>query len=136
MPRRRVPFGLTHTWTSQAVQYERRTDIPVEPGLVHWTVPRDEAPVPIECLLAYTEDPQLVGILNYYPEGSPFGERPGDFLVLVHPAHRRKGLGTLLIAAADARWHLNLEEQAYTPEGEALADAYLALRHKRQEEAG
>lgn len=127
---RRVPFGLTHTWESQECQYIDRTDIRWRPGITHWTVPRNAAPVPIECLL-YREDRgglagRLVGILNYFPEGSPVGDLPGDTLTLVRPEWRRKGIGKALLTEALRRWPaIDLLSQSYTDEGYALATSVL-----------
>ena len=123
-PKRRV--GVTHTWDSQAKQYAR-PDIIWTLGINHWTVPKDEAPVPIECLLYFNPEGRLLGILNYYPEGSPFGEVPHDLLVLVDPAVRRCGIGTWLLTAAMERWPaIDLTKQAYTDQGWALATSVLA----------
>lgn len=121
-PPRRVPGSVTHTWISQAWQYNR-PDVPkTKNGIVHWTVPKDEAPVPIECLLFYGSDGRLVGILNYYPEGSPLGEKPHDTLTLVMPSMRRCGIGKALLREALKRWpQIDLLKQAYTDEGWALA---------------
>jgi GNAT superfamily N-acetyltransferase len=123
-----VPAGISHVhdWLSQSLQYLTRTDIPKAPGIVHWTVPKNEAPVRIECLLFFDEDVQLRGILNYYPEGSAFGDEPHDTLTLVHPAHRRKGIGTALLKEATCRWpQIDLTKQSYTDEGWALAQTLL-----------
>jgi len=119
---------MTHTWESQAWQYDR-PDIPKSFGIVHWTVPKDSAPVPIECLLYFGMFRDLRGILNYYPEGSPHGEQPHDLMVLVRPEVRREGIGRVLISEAMHRWpQIDLLKQSYTDSGWALAQSVLLLR--------
>lgn len=142
-PPRRVAGDVTHAWESQALQYQR-PDVPRVPaGLTHWTVPADEAPVRIECLLLWNPPAgrsihlgvlpavraaaaELIGILNYYPEGSPYGEEPHDVLVLVHPEHRREGVGTILLTEAMRLWPgIDLLTQSYTTAGWELARSLL-----------
>lgn len=144
-PARRVPGDLTHDWESQAEQYEYRSDVPrVGDGITLWWVPRNEAPVPIGCLLYWAPPAQsssilagvrpsykaqvaeLVGILNYYPQGSPYGEEPHDTLTLVRPDRRREGIGTALLREALRRWpDIDLRAQAYTSAGWELARTLL-----------
>lgn len=124
-PPRRLPAGVgaLFAWESQAPQYER-DDIVPRPGIVHWTVPEDERPAgtPVECLLYYGEFLGLLGILNYYPEGSPLGDAPHDFFLVVHPDRRRQGVGSALIREACRRWpQIDLLGQAYTDAGWATA---------------
>jgi GNAT superfamily N-acetyltransferase len=124
-PPRRVPFDITHTWESQVPQYSR-PDVPREAGINHWVVPAAEAPVPIECLLYRNAGHLLLGILNYYPQGSPLGELPHDFMVIVHPRSRRQGIGKALLEAAVDRWpDIDLMAQCYTDAGWELAQTLL-----------
>lgn len=90
----------------------------------------------IEYLLLYDEG-KLRGIAQYFPEDIPFAdlayvppglenelaEKVGNLNIAVHPAHRRKGFGTRLLWKAQERWSVNLNDQSYTPEGEALVKA-------------
>lgn len=131
-PPRRVEAPVL-PWESQAPQYAR-PDVPVPPfpNLVAWDVPAGEVPVPIRCLLYFSKELgfhqqlELTGILNYYPEGSPYGEEPHDVLVLVHPQHRREGIGTALLREALRRWpDIDLTAQRYSREGWALAETLL-----------
>lgn len=126
-PKRTVPFSITHSWQSQEWQYRTRTDIPKAEGIVHWTVPSHLAPVRIECLLFFWRLPtpalNLLGICNYYPEGSPQGEQPHDTLTLVHPDFRRLGIGSALLREAMRRWpQIKLADQTYTAQGWALVN--------------
>lgn len=132
-PPRRARHGLdsVHYWLSQALQYETRRDIIKMPGIVHWAVPEDEAPVRIECLLYFDLALSLRGILNYYPEGSPFGEQPHDTLTLVHPGHRRQGIGRRLTEESLRLWpQIDLTKQSYTDEGWALAQTLLSRKEE------
>lgn len=126
-PPRRVLHDITHTWASQAPQYDR-PDITPAPGVVGWQVPPGLTPVPVLCLLYYTEHRgrlTLVGILSYFPEGSPFDDEPGDFMVLVHPEWRRQGIGSRLVREAVRRWGVDLMTQCYTTQGWMLAQSIL-----------
>lgn len=124
-PPRRASLGPVHDWLSQAPQYYR-SDVPRTPGIVHWTVPASETPVRIECLLFWGADDRLMGILNYYPDGSPFGEQPHDTLTLVNPQYRRIGIGTTLLATALEKWpEITLLGQSYTDQGWAFVSSFL-----------
>lgn len=124
---RRIPrLSAGMAWESQAGQYDRPDIAPNRfGGITWWTVPADLVPVRVECLLHWTvvdRAPLLTGILNYYPDGAPAGERPGDALVLVRPGFLRRGIGTALVRAALDRWpDLDLAGQSFTPDGLALA---------------
>lgn len=127
--RRHIPAMPPYlAWAEQAPQYER-PDIPDRsPGTHHWTVPPELVDgVVIECLLHYDES-GLIGILNYFPKGSPM-DLPGDVTVVVHPARQRRGVGTTLVQEARRRWNVDLEDQCTTPAGAALI-ASLQEDHK------
>lgn len=128
-PPRRIPHNLTHHWHGQAIQYERRSDIPVRPGIVAWQAPLSETyGVPVLCLLHYSGNlfqNLLTGILNYFPEGSPFGDEVGDYFIIVKPSHRRQSIGTMLTLEAVRRWQVDLLKQSYSDEGWALAESVL-----------
>lgn len=127
-PPRRIPENVSpqHAWQNQAPQYDRADVVPVPNTIVQWTVPPGEEAVPIECLLAYDGFLNLVGILNYYPEGAPLGEKPHDFFFMVNPTRRRQGIGASLIREALRRWpDIDLLNQAYTDAGWETARSVL-----------
>lgn len=69
----------------------------------------------VDCLL-YRKDGELVGVLNHYPmDMGP--ERKGNVLVLVHPEHRREGIGRALWEEAKKRWNVVASGQDQTPMG-------------------
>ena len=90
----------------------------------------------VEYLLFYDEG-KLRGIAQYFPEDVLFAdleyvrpgqeyklaEKAGNLNIAVHPAHRRKGFGTRLLRKAQEQWSVNLNDQSYTQEGEALVKA-------------
>lgn len=83
---------------------------------------------PIDCLLYRGEDGELLGVLNHYPADYPPLERAGNFLVLVKPSARRRGIGTLLLDELDTRYGLKAEQQAYSAPGRALVAHWLRSR--------
>ena len=127
-PKRRASLTPVHDWASQAIQYTVRTDIERIDGITTWTVPQDEAPVPIICLLAH-QGGLLLGILNYYPEGSGLTmEQPGDIMLIIDPGYRRLGIGTHLLTRAIEVWGVDLMSQCYTDEGWELAQSVLRAK--------
>lgn len=124
-PPRRAWLSPRHDWGTQSVQYDR-DDIPRTPGIVQWAVPASEAPVRIECLLFWNPGNMLLGILNYFPEGSPFSDEPHDVFLIVNPVARRCGIGTDLLKAALRRWpEIDLAKQSYTDEGWDFVSIFL-----------
>lgn len=92
---------------------------------------------PIDCLLYRGEDGELLGVLNHYPADYPPLERAGNFLVLVKPSARRRGIATLLLDELDTRYGLKAEQQAYSAPGRALVAALAAVaRRDRRPGAG
>lgn len=67
----------------------------------------------------------LRGVLNYFPDGFPGIEEPGNFLVVVRPDCRGQGIGTALVSEADRQWNLNFLQQTYSADGRALVSTYL-----------
>jgi GNAT superfamily N-acetyltransferase len=80
----------------------------------------------IDCLLYRSRKGTLIGILQYFAEDAPMDlEKAGNMNVFVHPRRQRRGIGLELVAEADRRWHINWDQQMYTPEGLALIERYL-----------
>lgn len=85
------------------------------------------------CLLAYDAGGELAGILFYYftdvsmPPGSddsPYPlEEAGNFTVHVRRDKRRQGWGTKLVLEAMRRWHADLSQQVWTPQGSLLRES-------------
>ena len=73
----------------------------------------------------------LRGILNFFPDGFPGIEAPGNFFVIVDPSYRGNGIAAELLAEADRRWSVNFHQQNYTTEGRALVVAFLKARDQR-----
>ena len=74
----------------------------------------------VDCLL-YRKDGNLVGVLNHYPmDMGP--ERKGNVLILVHPEHRKQGIGRALWEEAKQRWGVTVAGQDLTPEGKGFTD--------------
>ena len=69
-----------------------------------------------------------VGILTYFPSGSPNGKNHGEYEILVNPEYRRLGIGMSLLKVADDHFGLDFEVQHFTVAGRALAHAYLESR--------
>lgn len=63
----------------------------------------------------------LVGMLLFHPCGS--------FEVMVREDQRRRGIGTQLLARAIGKWKIDLEKQAYTPEGAALVNEFIRRQY-------
>ena len=122
-PPRSITLVGLHAWDRQAPQYNR-ADITPASGIVSWRVPEAEVAVRIECLLSYEQGAdglELVGVLNCFPDGSPFNDHPGDCFVIVRPDCRRRGLGIALVREAQRRFDADLSTQSYSPEGWKLA---------------
>ena len=132
-PKRRIPQVPGYlAWEEQAPQYnipEVLSTTQRLEGIHEWQVPdrllpADAKGTVIKCLLCYAEDGRLIGILNYFPNGSPIADQPGDVTLVVHPEYQRRGIGTRLLAEAVARWPIDLDSQCMTPQGEALVRAF------------
>lgn len=138
LPEAQVPSGgmAAHAWESQVPQYPSSGP----PGISYYlgvvnigditgsggtTVGRVKYEV--DNLLYRSRKGTLIGILQYFPEDAPMDlEKAGNLNVWVHPRRQRRGIGTALLREAERRWGpLNLGQQNYTPEGRALASAFL-----------
>lgn len=115
----RTVEGEVFPWQSQREQYPASHD----PGFVLQVVEVDSHPV--ECLLMYDDDRELVGILNRYPSGYPGLEEPMAINIWVDPARQRRGLGTRLMAEGERRWGpYDWDAQQVTSAGHGLFEAY------------
>jgi GNAT superfamily N-acetyltransferase len=138
LPEATVPSGLLNmTWDEQAKQYPKQGPPGiglfvgiVEIGGVTSSSGEKVARLvyEIDSLLYRNSKGSVIGILQWFGEGAPDElQQPGDFNVLVHPRRQRRGIGLALMRDADRRWGpLNLHQQMFTPEGRALAEAFLA----------
>jgi GNAT superfamily N-acetyltransferase len=108
-------------WDIQAHQY---IDIkPRGPGITYFRPVFDMGPV--DCLLMFNADLDLVGIMNFFPEDLPPYERAGNFTIMVRPDRQRRGIATLLMDEARRRWTIDFDQQDYSPSGAAFASAYV-----------
>jgi len=98
-----IPDSAMPTWESQAAQYPRSGP----PGISYFRGEVSDS-YHVDCLLYRTENGELVGILNHYPADFPPYESEGNMNIWVHPAHRRKGIGTDLFEQAFMRWEPQL----------------------------
>jgi hypothetical protein len=110
----------------QSDQYLRSDILPVSPERVHSYLnnPRAEKQMPV--LFTLTENEQLVAyrtvLPDHFNDGSqqlPFAWLSGNF---VAPAHRRRGLSTLLFKAAGEAWNGRLMYTNYAPASKAVYD--------------
>jgi GNAT superfamily N-acetyltransferase len=77
-----------------------------------------------ECVIrALNAKQELVGAIAYDPS-------TGQYMIGVHPDCRRRGIGTLLLKAGDARWKLDFGIQVYSEEGLQLAIKCTGFRGK------
>ncbi len=114
---RKATVPWAEAWETVCLSYPRRSS---RPGVVEF---QPEIDFEMWSLLWYDDASKLRGILNYYPVGSP-AERPGEFNITVHPAWRRRGIGTELLDEAFKRWPIELDRQRWTAEGLAFIKAY------------
>lgn len=138
LPEATVPTGLLNmAWEEQAAQYPKR-GVPgvsmfvgvVEIGGITRQSNGEKVGrirYEIDSLLYRNSKGAVIGILQWFGEGAPMDlQQEGDFNVLVHPRRQRRGIGLTLMQEADDRWGpLNLQQQMFTPEGRALAEAFL-----------
>jgi ribosomal protein S18 acetylase RimI-like enzyme len=87
-------------------------------------LPHNLPPMPT---LIYRDDIflQIIGILLYHTADYPYGDRTGDFSIIVHPDRRREGIGSKLLAEGIKRYGIDLTKQEYTRDGAKLANAVL-----------
>lgn len=107
-------------WTSQAMQYPTLGPA----GISYFAGEIPSINYTVDCLLYRDSEGHLLGILNHYPKDQPPWEKAGNVNIWVHPDAKRRGIGTALLAEADRRWSINLDQQRFTPEGAAFANAY------------
>jgi GNAT superfamily N-acetyltransferase len=138
LPAATVPSGLLNmAWDEQAKQYPKRgaPGVDLYVGVVEvGGITRQSngekvgrIRYEVDSLLYRNSKGAVIGILQWFGEGAPVDlQQPGDFNVLVHPRRQRRGIGLALMREADRRWGpLNLQQQMFTPEGRALAEAFL-----------
>ena len=105
-------------WESQTRWYPERGT----PGLSYFA---GQTPLGvIDCLLWRNEAGELVGVLNHYPFRTPEGQEPGTFNIWVKPGWQRRGIATRLGKEALRRWSIDMNKQAYTTDGLALAERW------------
>jgi GNAT superfamily N-acetyltransferase len=116
--------GPVYSWESQAGQYAP-SGLPGIGYERHYADGFDIGPeAPVDCLLMRDVHGQLVGILNHYPETDPGGlEQAGNVNLWVRPDRRRRGIGSMLMRAAQERWPIRFEQQRYTRDGIAFVTA-------------
>lgn len=103
------------SWESQVCQYPTKG----RPGISYFP---GQTPLGIvDCLLMRDLAGDVVGILNHYGFDSVW-ERTGNVNVWVRPDRQRKGIGRLLVAEANQRWPINLDQQRFTPDGVKFAE--------------
>lgn len=71
------------------------------------------------------EEGVLLGVLWFYPKGNLPAKNPGEVEVVVHPDHRRHGIGMLLIKEAIRLWDIQAKKQRYNPASAALTESWL-----------
>lgn len=126
------PDDQVFSWESQARQHPQKG----EPGFGHRRVKVtspawDRDDIWIEIITYRDESGDLLGILDYFPNGVPDHEEPGAFAVFVHPAHRREGIGTAVVGEALLRGVgagriLNVEASVPSESGAAWTNTNLA----------
>lgn len=137
-PRRRqatFPAELVFTWQSQVDQYAATGEPGVTYEVNHINGITGEAAdgtrvanPPVDCLLWRDAAGTLRGILNHYPVAILLYEDAGNVNLWVDPSCQRQGIATALLDAAMARWPIDLDQQAYTPAGEAFINTWEARR--------
>lgn len=111
-------------WESQVVQY----DASGPAGISYFAGEVGKGLPPVDCLLYRGTDGGLLGILNHYAVDYPPFEKAGNVLVLVHPEHRRSGIGMALMLEALDRWDIDPDQQKYSRGGIALVKKFLTTR--------
>ena len=84
--------------------------------------------------LLYVEEGKVLGYI-YYCEIDYADDEAGCFTVVVHPQHRRCGIGTKLLIAAQKEWGIDFGKQQYTRAGAALVRRKLGKENCPSEEA-
>jgi GNAT superfamily N-acetyltransferase len=101
-------------WALISKQFEP-TD---SPGLHHDQRSADGTANLVEVLRWYDDHSKLRGLLVYSPHGVLGALQPGQFFFIVHPRHRRQGIGTKLLGEARLRFPpLDFAEQEYSEAG-------------------
>ena len=129
-----VATDFTNSWAKEVAQYDAfgAPGISFEEHQLPFTLASGSIDIYVSATLIYRgPGGDLEGILNYFPKGFPEIEAPGNFLVIVDPACRNKGIALKLLTEADLRWSINFQQQIYTTGGRALASAFLKARSSR-----
>lgn len=116
-------------WQSQVRQYPATGPA----GISYFAGHVDGFALPVDCLLYRGDDGALLGVLNHYPQDMPPYEEKGNVLVLVHPEHRREGIGMALMLEAIDRWELDPAGQKYSRKGMQLVASYLTTRGYKEQ---
>jgi GNAT superfamily N-acetyltransferase len=95
-------------------------------GITYQTVNYAEN-TPMDCLLYYNEG-DLLGILFHFPNDFPPFVK-GNVNLVVHPKHRRKGIGTMLMDEAKKRWDLKFDSHSFTDDGNYFLYGYVKKKY-------
>lgn len=101
-----------------------------EPGLTER--PAKHCGKLVNQLLYRDDDGVLIAVITHYPQMIIPFKMKGEVDLVVDPAHRRKGLGMMLIKEASKRWDIQAKAQRYTPASAALTNAYLEERRAQR----
>ena len=77
----------------------------------------------------------LLGNITLYPDGLPGYFKAGEYIIQVHPEHRRRGYGMVLLRIMDSYFPINFMTQHYTAAGRALAAKHLSGKDNRNRQA-
>jgi GNAT superfamily N-acetyltransferase len=124
-----VDSGRFGSWEKLSREYPQSGP----PGISYFRGVREDG-YQVNCLLYRDEEGRLIGFLNHFPSDIPLLEERGHGNVMVHPDHRREGIGRKLMLEFLRRgWEGNAQGYRTTPEGAALIrELYEELRPYHQ----